>query len=562
MTPFSQLNYQRPDVPAVLETYKQLIARANAAQTGEELVAVYKAHDAADQAYGFAANLCNIRHTLDTTDPFYDEETAFFDEHTPAVGNIQLELYRAFLASPHRQALADAYGDILLKKMEIAVKSADDRVLALMQEDNRLVSAYIKLYASVKVEFDGKTLTLAQLGPYKQSTDRAVRKAAYEAEGAFFDAHREELDSLYGQMVECRNAQARALGYKDYSELSYLRMGRIDYGPEEVARYRRQVVRDVVPAIAQLQARRMKRVEVADPKFYDLGLYFKDGNPTPHGTPEQLLAWAKQMYHELSPETARFIDDMFQRETFDVLSRPGKAQGGYCETIPGYGPFVFSNFNGTSGDVDVLTHEAGHAFQAYVAMENHLPGELASPGMESCEIHSMSMEFLTSPWHHLFFGPDTAKYQLYHAEDSLSFLPYGCLVDEFQQIMYQQPHLTPDERNQVWLELEHKYRPWIDFADLPFYGRGAGWQRQLHIYECPFYYIDYCLAQTVALQFFAAHLADPKDAWQRYLALVRQAGTASYPQLVKAAGLAVPFEDGSLAPVAHTVAQWIVEHQV
>ena len=539
MTPFSQLNYQRPDVPAVLETYRQLIARANSAQTGEELVAVYKAHDAADQAYGFAANLCSIRHTLDTTDPFYDEETAFFDEHTPAVGNIQLELYRAFLASPHRQALADAYGDILLKKMEIAVKSADDRVLALMQEDNRLVSAYIKL-----------------------STDRAVRKAAYEAEGAFFDAHREELDSLYGQMVECRNAQARALGYKDYSELSYLRMGRIDYGPEEVERYRRQVVRDVVPAIAQLQARRMKRVEVADPKFYDLGLYFKDGNPTPHGTPEQLLAWAKQMYHELSPETARFIDDMFQRETFDVLSRPGKAQGGYCETIPGYGPFVFSNFNGTSGDVDVLTHEAGHAFQAYVAMENHLPGELASPGMESCEIHSMSMEFLTSPWHHLFFGPDTAKYQLYHAEDSLSFLPYGCLVDEFQQIMYQQPHLTPDERNQVWLELEHKYRPWIDFADLPFYGRGAGWQRQLHIYECPFYYIDYCLAQTVALQFFAAHLADPKDAWQRYLALVRQAGTASYPQLVKAAGLAVPFEDGSLAPVAHTVAQWIAEHQV
>ena len=424
------------------------------------------------------------------------------------------------------------------------------------------MSAYIKLYASVKVEFDGKTLTLAQLGPYKQSTDRAVRKAAYEAEGAFFDAHREELDSLYSQMVECRNAQAKALGYKDYSELSYLRMGRIDYGPEEVARYRRQVVRDVVPAIAQLQARRMKRVEVTDPKFYDLGLYFKDGNPTPHGTPEQLLAWAKQMYHALSPETARFIDDMFQRETFDVLSRPGKAQGGYCETIPGYGPFVFSNFNGTSGDVDVLTHEAGHAFQAYVAMENHLPGELASPGMESCEIHSMSMEFLTSPWHHLFFGPDTAKYQLYHAEDSLSFLPYGCLVDEFQQIMYQQPHLTPDERNRVWLELEHKYRPWIDFADLPFYGRGAGWQRQLHIYECPFYYIDYCLAQTVALQFFAAHLADPKDAWQRYLALVRQAGTASYPQLVKAAGLAVPFEDGTLAPVAHTVAQWIVEHQV
>ena len=560
MTPFSQLNYQRPDVPAVLETYKQLIARANAAQTGEELLAVYKAHDAADQAYGFAANLCNIRHTLDTTDPFYDEETAFFDEHTPAVGNIQLELYRALLASPHRQALADAYGDILLKKMEIAVKSADDRVLALMQEDNRLVSAYIKLYASVKVEFDGKTLTLAQLGPYKQSTDRAVRKAAYEAEGAFFDAHREELDSLYSQMVECRNAQAKALGYKDYSELSYLRMGRIDYGPEEVARYRRQVVRDVVPAIAQLQARRMKRVEVTDPKFYDLGLYFKDGNPTPHGTPEQLLAWAKQMYHALSPETARFIDDMFQRETFDVLSRPGKAQGGYCETIPGYGPFVFSNFNGTSGDVDVLTHEAGHAFQAWVAAGQGMCQELASPSMESCEIHSMSMEFLTSPWHHLFFGKDTAKYALAHAQEALTFLPYGCMVDEFQHRVYENPELTPTQRNELWASLEKKYRPWIDFDNLPFYGRGAGWQRQLHIYQMPFYYIDYCMAQVVALQFWIASQKDRADAWQRYLAFVDQGGTRTFEELVRSAGLSVPYEPGCIKEIGEAIEAWIAKN--
>ena len=559
---FSELEYRRPDVPAVLDTYRRLIAEAEAAADGAALVQVYREHDAADRAWGFASSLCSIRHTLDTTDPFYDGENEFFDRNTPAVGNIQLELYRALLASPHRAALAEEFGGILLQKMDIAVKSADDRVLELMQEENRLVSAYIKLYASVKVEFDGKTLTLAQLGPYKQSLDRATRRAAYEAEGAFFDAHRQELDELYDRMVHNRNEQARVLGYADYSELSYLRMGRIDYGPAEVERYRRQVVRDVVPAIAALQARKMARVGVADPKFCDLGVYFKDGNPKPHGTPEELLARAKQMYHELSRETAAFIDDMFARETFDVLSRPGKAQGGYCSTIPGYGPFVFSNFNGTSGDVDVLTHEAGHAFQAYVAQQLGLPGELASPGMESCEIHSMSMEFLTEPWHHRFFGPDTDKYRLYHAEDSLSFLPYGCLVDEFQHIMYRQPDLTPDERNAVWLELEHKYRPWIDFDGLPFYGRGAGWQRQLHIYECPFYYIDYCLAQTVALQFFSAHLADPQDAWLRYLALVRKGGTASYPDLVRAAGFAVPFEDGSLAPVAKTVGDWIAAHQV
>jgi len=181
--------------------------------------------------------------------------------------------------------------------------------------------------------------------------------------------------------------------------------------------------------------------------------------------------------------------------------------------------------------------------------------------MESAEIHSMSMEFLTSPWHHLFFGGDTAKYELAHAEDSFFFLPYGCIVDEFQHIMYQQPALTPDERNAVWLELEKKYRPWNDFADLPFYSRGAGWQRQLHIYECPFYYIDYCLAQTIALQFFAAQLHDPKDAWKRYLALTKCAGSKTYAGLVETAGMQVPFAPGSLEKVADTVAAWIESHQ-
>ena len=435
-------------------------------------------------------------------------------------------------------------------------------MLALQQEENRLVSEYQKLYASFMVHFDGKDLTLPQLGVYKQGPDRAVRKAAYVAEGEWFDAHRTEFDELYSKLVENRNAQAKALGYHDYSELSYLRMGRIGYGPAEVKNYREQVQRDVVPVVHELQKRRFARAGVPDAKFYDLPVFFADGNPKPHGTSDELLQRCRQMYHELSPETSEFIDWMFENECFDVLSKPGKAMGGYMEEISGYGPFVFSNWNGTSGDVDVITHEMGHAFQGYVAHKLGLVPELSCPGMESAEIHSMSMEFLTSPWHHLFFGPDTAKYQLMHAEDSLFFLPYGCIVDEFQHIVYQHPELTPEQRNQKWLELEKRYRPWVDFDGIPFYGRGAGWQRQLHIYEMAFYYIDYCLAQTVALQFFAAHLQNPADAWQRYLALVRKGGTESYAGLVQAAGFAVPFDSGSLKPVADTVAQWIREHQV
>ena len=558
---FSEMPYSRPDTGRVIEQYKALAARAGAAADGRELAELFRRHTELDDEFSTAARIAMIRHTLDTRDEFYDAENDFFDEAAPGVGNAQLDFYRAVLASPHKEALAAQYGPLLLEKMQVAANSAGDQVLELMQAENALASRYQKLYAGAQVEFEGRTLTLPELGPYKQSLDRAVRRAAFEAEGGFFDAHREELDGIYGEMIANRNAQARALGYQDYRPLSYLRMGRLGYGPKEVESFRRQVAESVTPLAARAMADQFARVDLKDPKFYDGAVCFAGGNPTPVGTAPELLAQAVRMYTELSPETGEFIRFMTEGGLFDLESRPGKAPGGYCETIPAYGaPFIFSNFNGTSGDVDVLTHEAGHAFQAWMAARQGLCQEMANPGLESCEIHSMSMEFLTSPWHKLFFGGSertAAKYALSHAQDALTFLPYGCMVDEFQHIVYAQPHLTAEERNRTWLELERKYRPWNDFADLPFYSRGAGWQRQLHIYEYPFYYIDYCLAQMAALQFFAAHLADPADAWRRYLALVEKGGTDTYAGLVRAAGFAVPFEQGAIAPVAQQVAAWV-----
>ncbi len=242
----------------------------------------------------------------------------------------------------------------------------------------------------------------------------------------------------------------------------------------------------------------------------------------------------------------------------DLLTKPNKRVGGYCTSLPAWqAPFIFSNFNGTSADVDVFTHEAGHAFAGCCAGAVQPLLAYASPTLEACEIHSMSMEFLTAEHHEKFFGTDTPRYELAHAEDAMYFLPYGTMVDEFQHIMYAEPDLTPGERNAVWAKLESEYRPWLDFAGLPFYGRGAGWQRQLHIYEVPFYYIDYCLAQTVALQFFTAFLHDKKDAWRRYLALVGEAGGKTYPGLVAAAGLDSPFAPGTLAKLGKEVGAWI-----
>ena len=561
---FSEMTYTRPDIDALLARCKQLAAKAADAQDGDALIQVYYEQSRAFADYTTASQLANIHYTCDTRDAYWKAEQDFFDANGPAVTNASVEISRAFLANPYVDALTEHFGTTCVAGMKNAVLGMDDRTVELQQEFNALVSQYQQIYGGALVELDGKQLTIPQLGPYKEDLDPAVRRAAYEAEAGYFDAHRDELDTLYTKIVKNLNQQAKVLGYKDYSELSYVRMNRIGYGQAEIQAFRDQVARDVVPELQKVMAMRAKRTGITHPTFTDLPIIFKDGNPKPIPGYQARMDAARTMYHELSPETAEFIDFMQNNELFDVESRPGKMSGGYMTSLPSYkAPFIFANWNNTSGDVDVLTHECGHAFEGYVAERDpKIPADLECPGMESAEIHSMAMEFLTAPWHHLLFGKDTEKYALLHAEDSFLFLAYGCIVDEFQHRMYQNPDLTPDERNAVWLELEHKYRPWIDFNNLPFYGRGAGWQRQLHIYECPFYYIDYCLSTMAALQFFLLSLKDHKDAWERYLKLVRRAGLASYTELMQTAGLKVPFEDGSIKAIAQQMGQWIAEHQV
>ena len=561
---FNEMTYTRPDIDALLARCRELAAKAAAAPDGDALVRLYYEQSEAFAEYNTAANLANIHYTCDTRDAYWKAEQDFFDANGPAVTNASVEISRAFLANPHVDALTEKFGTTCVAGMKNAVLSMDDRTVELQQQFNALVSRYQQIYGGALVELDGKQLTIPQLGPYKEDLDPAVRRAAYEAEASYFDAHRAELDELYGQIVQNLNAQARVMGYHDYSELSYVRMNRIGYGPEEIRKFRDQVANDVVPQLQKVMALRAKRTGITHPAFTDLPILFRDGNPKPIPGYKARMDAARTMYHELSPETAEFIDFMQENELFDVESRPGKMSGGYMTSLPSYkAPFIFANWNDTSGDVDVLTHECGHAFEGYVAERDPaIPADLECPGMESAEIHSMAMEFLTAPWHHLLFGRDTDKYALLHAEDSFVFLAYGCEVDEFQHIMYQNPDLTPDERNAEWLKLEKKYRPWIDFDNLPFYGRGAGWQRQLHIYECPFYYIDYCLSTMAALQFFLLSLTDHKDAWARYLRLVRRAGTASYTELLETAGLKVPFEEGSIKGIAQQMTDWLENHQV
>ena len=559
---FSEMPYKRPDGAKLMEKTAELADKIAQAKNSDEIIEIIKEYDKISGEFSTQLNIAYIRNTIDTRDEFYDAEKTYFDEFLPEYQEKEQLFMKALFDCPYREELEKTISPVVFKNIELQLKGFDPKIIPLMQKENKLTSEYVKLNATATVEMDGKTLPLTKLGPYKQSDDRETRRLAYQKEGEFFDAHREEYDRLYDELVKVRDEQARQLGFENFVPLGYIRQMRNCYDWDAVGNFRDQVVDVIVPICDKIKEAQKKRIGVADFKIYDDPYLFPDGNPKPHGTPDELLAAAKKMYNAMSAETGEFIDAMFDMDMFDLLAKEGKAPGGYCTSIDGYKmPFIFSNFNGTAADVDVLTHEAGHAFAFYVAAR-HIPfGMMRDPSLDACETHSMSMEFLTSDYHGLFFGDDTEKYELSHAEDAITFIPYGCMVDHFQQIVYTHPEYTPEQRNEVWAELEKRYLPYVDNDGLPMYGRGARWQRQHHIYEMPFYYIEYCMAGTLALQFFSLWLSDKKEAWEKYLSFVMQGGTKTFIELAHDSGLYSPTDDGAIGHIMENIAKWLFEKE-
>ena len=555
---FSDMTYTRPDLEAAKAAISAHTDALKGAESYEEARAAFlKLQELHSHLYT-ADTLAYVRHTIDTRDAYYDEEARFLAEHLPLLREAQQEFQKALLSSPFRPEFEAEYGGLFLRNMELELKTFIPAIVPLMQRENALTLDYGKLIAYAQIPFEGGVYTLSQLTPFKQDPDDARRRAAWEAEGRFYLEHGEELDALYDELVQVRTRQAREMGYDNYVELGYYRMGRNSYTKEDVEKFRAAVVKYLVPAAEQVVKAQAKRLGKEYPlNFADAALFYRTGNAAPQGGPDDIVAQGVGFYHDLSPETAEFIDFMMDGELLDVLSRTGKAGGGYCTEIPDYrSPFIFANFNGTQGDVEVMTHEAGHAFAAYMARDM-VPLENHSPTYESCEIHSMSMEFFAWPWSEKFFGPQADKFRYKHLSDAVTFIPYGTMVDHFQHVVYENPDMTPAQRHAVWKELLGVYMPWMKLGEIPFYGDAKGWQRQSHIYERPFYYIDYCLAQTVALEFWNLMQTDRAGAWQRYLGLVKLAGTRTFTELVASAGLDTPFGDDALRTVSAAALRWL-----
>ena len=554
---FNDYKYEHLDLEKIKGQFSELIDSFERAENVEGQIEAFDKIIKLRNHIETMQTLVSIRHSIDTNDEFYDKENEYMDEISPILFGFTNDFYKALVNSKFKDELIKKYGKLLFDLAENTLKVFSNEIIPDAQEENRLSSKYSKLIASAKIDFDGKELNLSQMVPYTQSKDRNVRIEAAKKVAQFFAENQEEFDNIYDSLVKVRTKMAQKMGYKNYVEFGYKQLSRLEYDAKMVEGYRNQVLENIVPLHTELRKRQEKRLGVEKLRFYDEAIKFNSGNADPHGSPEWILNHGKTMYKELSKETDEFFTFMTENNLLDLLSKKGKMSGGYCTYIPEYkAPFIFANFNGTAHDIDVLTHEAGHAFQVYQSRGFDVP-EYLWPTYEACEIHSMSMEFLTWPWMKLFFENDTEKYKFIHLSEALLFIPYGVTVDEFQHWVYENPEVTPQERREKWLEIEKKYLPTRDYGEVDELKNGIFWFRQGHIFSSPFYYIDYTLAQVCAFQFWIKSREDREKAWQDYLNLCKLGGSKSFFELMKSANLKNPFEEGTLAAVIPKIKEYL-----
>lgn len=545
---FDKLEYVRPDLTNFKETLSDLTNQLSNASSYEEAKKVFLLEDEKMQDLESMFTIAFIRNTLDTTDEFYEAEVAYWNDEMPTVQSSLVSFGEALSVSPFRNEFENEYGKQIFTKIELEKNSFCEANIPLMQREAKLTNEYQKIMATAKIPFDGKELNLYGVQKYFEHNDRNIRKAAVKAYSDFYHSNETRLEEIWDELIKIRNKMGRNLGFDNYIPLGYMLQGRTDYGYKEVASFREQVKEELVPLCSKLYEAQAKRINIDKLHFYDEKTVFLDGNATPAGDDDFMIEQARKMYHEMSPETAEFIDFMIEHNLMDLKNKPGKASTGYMTTLPSLdAPFVFSCFNQTIFDAQVLTHELGHAFAGYEAMRNQPISDYYSMSTDIAEIHSMSMEQFSYPYAEYFFGNDADKFRFAHLQEAITFVPFGVAVDEFQHICYEKENLTPKERTLEWKKLEEKYMPWRDYEDDEFFNRGGYWYHKLHIFLYPFYYINYTLTTMGAMEFKKKDHENHEQAWSDYLKLCKCGGSISYLETLKYANVSNPFEDGSVA---------------
>ena len=547
MEKFSEIKYVRPDLEKYKAFANECLDRAEKAASYDEFRKIVFEMEEADKDIDDMVQVCYIRSTMDKSDEFYSKEQAWLDEELPKLMSLSKRQAEVRLNSPFRKEFDKEFGSILNEAEEKKLILKNEKLVPLMIEENKLSEEYSQTAAKCKCNFRGEECNFYGLLRHMQSTDRAERKEAFEAWAGLYESVSGKLDEIYDKLVALRVKKAEIVGFKNYREFELVNSEHFDYTKADLANFKKQVVEIIVPEVAKLYEEQRKRLGLEKLEYYDEQLVFPEGNAKPIGTKDQMVKWAQEMYGELSPETKEFFDFMVKYELFDLETRPNKHLGGYM-TLLGKrkAPFIFSNFNGTAADVEVLTHEAGHSFEGYVSSRIHPLSSLVMSTSDIDEIHSMTMEHLTYPWMDKFFGDKADKFRYAHLTEALKVIPYLCAVDEFQCRVFDNPTMTAEERYAVWHDIEKTFLPWRSYDGNKFLEKGGFWMQKQHIFLYPFYYVDYALAQIGAFEIFGKTLKNKAEGWNSYLTLCKLGGSLGYLDLLKGAGLHSPFADGSV----------------
>lgn len=555
---FSDFEYKRPVYEDVKVEFLYIVGEIENSSTYKEQKEKIDKLNVLRNTVETMSTIASIRYTINTRDEFYEKEREYWDEYSPLYDELNSNFYKAIVSSNFKEDIIKDFGEQFFNIASYSLKSFSPKIIKDLQEENRLCSQYTKLMAGAKINYKGEVYNLSKLGKYMLGKDREERRTSSEAYYGYFKDNQEKFEELFDKLVKIRTNIANKLGFEDFVELGYIRMMRTDYNEKMVEKFREQVLEYIVPLANKIYKRQAERLNLEKLTYIDENFEFLSGNATPKCSSREIIENGKKMYKELSSETSEFFNFMLENELMDLVTKEGKGAGGYCTYIPNYkSPFIFSNFNQTADDIDVLTHEAGHAFQLYMSRDIDMP-EINFPTYESCEIHSMSMEFITWPWMELFFKEDSEKYRFIHMSSAIKFIPYGIVVDEFQHYVYKQPDLSKEERRNVWRNLEKKYLPHKDYNGCEFLENGGWWFKQGHIFKNPFYYVDYTLAQICALQFWKKIREDKKGGWDDYINICKVGGRKSFLEIVKIGNLKSPFEEGCVSSVIDNIDGWLM----
>jgi oligoendopeptidase F len=431
--------------------------------------------------------------------------------------------------------------EVVLRRFRTQIDIFREANLPLFGELEELSARYQRLTGGITVEWEGETRTVQQLSPFLKSPDRKVRERAFRAMGAPYVALRGELAELFGQMYERRQQVARNAGFADFEAYSYAAKCRFDYTPEDVTRFHDAVEASVVPAVGRILEVRRRALGLDVLRPWDLDVDPAGRPPLrPFRDAAELVEKASRVFHAVAPELGAEFDLMRGERLLDLESRPGKAPGGYCETLHFRGrPFIHMNAVGLLDDVNTLLHESGHSFHAFAAHRQPLLWQ-RHVGAESAELASMSMELLAAPYlaepGGLASPEELRLARIEHLEEVLMTLAHVAAVDAFQRWIY-----TSGEggdaaaRDRAWLRIRDRFQTGVDWSGLEE-ERLARWYRQLHIFLYPFYYIEYGLAQLGALQVWRRSRTDQPAAVRDYREALALGCTVPLPAMYARAG--------------------------